>query len=69
MSLEELAAGWHTAFDAADAAIRAARECLPRDELAARAQDLVAERVFTLRILAALTRLNGLPTSESTGHA
>ncbi|HEY7602939.1 MAG TPA: HAD-IA family hydrolase [Gaiellaceae bacterium] len=52
---ETLRARWRAAFDAADAALRSARNVLPSDELRRLAQRLAVERESTARLLQAYT--------------
>ena len=54
--LARLTLSWQTAFDAADAALRAAGPDLPADELGRRRQALVAEESATLGLLRSFAR-------------
>lgn len=54
--LARLTVGWQAAFDAADAALRAAAPDLPPDELGRRRQGLVAEEAATLGLLRSFAR-------------
>jgi len=54
--LARLTLGWQAAFDAADAALRAAAPDLPADELGRRRQSLVAEEATTLGLLKGFAR-------------
>jgi beta-phosphoglucomutase-like phosphatase (HAD superfamily) len=54
--LARLTLSWQTAFDAADAALRAAAPDLPPDEIGRRRQALVAEEAATLGLLRSFAR-------------
>ena len=56
VSVDVLRARWRVAFDAAVAALRSARPCLPPDELQRRSNLLEAERGPTTELLQALAR-------------
>ncbi len=59
ITLEALCEQWRIAFDAADSALRAARD-LPADELGRRARQLATERATTLDLLRAAARAHGV---------
>ena len=59
VTLEALCEQWRIAFDAADSALRAARD-LPADELGRRSKQLAAERATTLDLLRATARAHGV---------
>jgi beta-phosphoglucomutase-like phosphatase (HAD superfamily) len=60
ITVEALCDGWRAAFDAADAALRAARWSLPADELRRRSLELAKERSTTLDLLKDIARARGV---------